>query len=128
MPAVEIRISYGNREKEREKNALRDFPWILSRAEFEPAKEGGDSDSEVLEATEAAGPYRLDAFSDCIEEPVMMIAKQIKQVTLKHLGRSDHRIPDKPRTAKEVEILWFEFACCPGLEARVIRVRFRRAA
>jgi hypothetical protein len=92
FPLVEIRISYGNREKEERKNVLRDFPWILSRAEIEFAKEEEDSDSEVLEGTEAAGVglYRLDAFSDCIGEPVMMIVKQIKQVTLKHLGRSDH--------------------------------------
>ncbi len=80
--------------EKKKKNVLRDFPWILSRAESEFAKEEEDSDSKVLEGTEAVGVglYRLDAFSDCIGEPLVMIVKQIKQVTLEHPGRSDHRL------------------------------------
>jgi hypothetical protein len=75
---------------------FRIFRRFLSRAEIEFSKEEEDSDSEIVEGTKAAsiGLYGLDAgikvLSGRIGKAVMMIVKQIEQMTLKHLGRCDH--------------------------------------
>ena len=81
--------------KSRHRSLLRGFPWILSRAEIEFAEEEKDSGSEVVEEAEA----RASALMAWMRElrpsavafkPVMMIVKEIEQVTLDPLGRGDH--------------------------------------